>query len=249
MCRRNGAVSIPSPFRGNGGNPPWKASRSPALGERKKGGNARMGRRCSPPEAEDCLDSETNIGIQALDRAKPARRRRDRPESMRRFAAAMAAQSKTPRCTNGPPGDPAKGDGMGCPFQPMAGDAVRRRARSARRGPSGGGDSRPVLMGGNLMDLNQFWSWESLATFAGATACTGLCTQLLKRSFGKLPTQWLSYILAALLLTVTTAATGGWTQPWTVWALVPLNAVLVSLASNGAFQAVTRVQSRGPTEG
>ena len=113
----------------------------------------------------------------------------------------------------------------------------------------GGGDSRPVLMGGNLMDLNQFWSWESLATFAGATACTGLCTQLLKRSFGKLPTQWLSYILAALLLTVTTAATGGWIQPWTVWALVPLNAVLVSLASNGAFQAVTRAQGRGPTEG
>ena len=249
MCRRNGTVSISFLFRGNGGNPPWKASRSLALGERKKSGNARMGRRCSPPEAEDCLDSETSIGIQVLDRAKPARRRRDRPKSMRRFAAAMAAESKTPRCTNGPPENPAKGDGMGRPFQPMSGDAVRRRARSARRGPSGGGDSRPVLMGGNLMDLNQFWSWESLATFAGATACTGLCTQLLKRSFGKLPTQWLSYILAALLLTVTTAATGGWTQPWTVWALVPLNAVLVSLASNGAFQAVTRVQSRGPTEG
>lgn len=27
-------------------------------------------------------------------------------------------------------------------------------------------------------------------------------------------------------------------QPWTVWALVPLNALLVSLASNGAVDAM-----------
>ena len=31
---------------------------------------------------------------------------------------------------------------------------------------------------------------------------------------------------------------GGWMQPWTVWALVPLNALLVSLASNGAVDAM-----------
>ena len=51
-------------------------------------------------------------------------------------------------------------------------------------------------------------------------------------------TQWLSFLIALVLLAVTTAATGGWMQPWTVWALVPLNALLVSLASNGAVDAM-----------
>ena len=69
------------------------------------------------------------------------------------------------------------------------------------------------------MDLESFWSWGTLTTFAGATACTGLFTQMLKNIVGKLPTQWLSYIIAVVLLVVTTAATGGWAQPWTVWGI------------------------------
>lgn len=95
------------------------------------------------------------------------------------------------------------------------------------------------------MDLNSFLSWDILATFAGAAACTGLLTQMLKNVTAKLPTQWLSYIIAAVLLVITTAATGGWMQPWTVWALVPLNAALVSLASNGAYQAIVRAKKGG----
>ena len=63
------------------------------------------------------------------------------------------------------------------------------------------------------MDFNSFLSWEILATFAGVAACTGLLTQMLKRVTAKLPTQWLSYIIAAVLLVVTTAATGGWRKP------------------------------------
>ncbi|WP_050698968.1 hypothetical protein [Anaeromassilibacillus senegalensis] len=92
------------------------------------------------------------------------------------------------------------------------------------------------------MSLNSFLTWEILATFAGVAACTGLLTQLLKGVTAKLPTQWLSYIIAAVLLVITTAATGGWMQPWTVWALVPLNAALVSLASNGAYEAIIRIK-------
>ena len=95
------------------------------------------------------------------------------------------------------------------------------------------------------MDFNSFLSWEILATFAGVAACTGLLTQMLKSVTAKLPTQWLSYIIAVVLLVVTTAATGGWMQPWTVWALVPLNAALVSLASNGAYQAIVRARGNG----
>ena len=95
------------------------------------------------------------------------------------------------------------------------------------------------------MDFNSFLSWDILATFAGVAACTGLLTQMLKSVTAKLPTQWLSYIIAVVLLVVTTAATGGWMQPWTVWALVPLNAALVSLASNGAYQALVRARGNG----
>ena len=95
------------------------------------------------------------------------------------------------------------------------------------------------------MDFNSFLSWEILATFAGVAACTGLLTQMLKSVTAKLPTQWLSYIIAVVLLVITTAATGGWIQPWTVWALVPLNAALVSLASNGAYQAIVRTMKGG----
>lgn len=95
------------------------------------------------------------------------------------------------------------------------------------------------------MDFNSFLSWDILATFAGVAACTGLLTQMLKSVTAKLPTQWLSYIIAVVLLVITTAATGGWMQPWTVWALVPLNAALVSLASNGAYQAIVRTRGDG----
>lgn len=95
------------------------------------------------------------------------------------------------------------------------------------------------------MDFNSFLSWDILTTFAGVAACTGLLTQMLKSVTAKLPTQWLSYIIAVVLLVITTAATGGWMQPWTVWALVPLNAALVSLASNGAYQALVRARGNG----
>ena len=88
------------------------------------------------------------------------------------------------------------------------------------------------------MDMNSFLSWATLGTFAGATACTGLFTQLLTSIIKKVPSQWLSFLIALVLLAVTPAATGGWMQPWTVWALVPLNALLVSLASNGAVDAM-----------
>lgn len=93
------------------------------------------------------------------------------------------------------------------------------------------------------MDLNSFLSWDILATFTGTAACTGLLTQLLKNATGKLPAQWLSYIITFVMLVITIAATGGWMQPWAVWALVPLNAALISLASNGVYRAILRVKN------
>ena len=92
--------------------------------------------------------------------------------------------------------------------------------------------------------MDQFFSWEMLATLAGATAATGILTQFLKGLFSKLPTQWLSYIIALVILLVATAATGGIGADWTVWAIVPLNAVIVSLSANGAFSAVQRATKK-----
>lgn len=90
--------------------------------------------------------------------------------------------------------------------------------------------------------MNEFLTWETLGTFAGCALATGVLTQFLKELFKKLPTQWLSYIIAVVLLFAATAATGGFAQPWTVWAMIPLNAVIVSLSSNGAFEAIKRTR-------
>lgn len=88
--------------------------------------------------------------------------------------------------------------------------------------------------------MDQFFTWETLATLAGCAAATSIVTQLVKDALKKIPTQLVSYIIALLILTAATAATGS-ASDWTGWAIVPLNAVIVSLSANGAFAAVKRV--------
>lgn len=87
--------------------------------------------------------------------------------------------------------------------------------------------------------MNDFLTWETLATFAGASAATGLITQALKNTFAKLPTQWLSYIIAVVILIGATAAS--WGAGWETWALIPINAVIVSMSANGAYTAAKRI--------
>lgn len=91
--------------------------------------------------------------------------------------------------------------------------------------------------------MDQFFSWEMLATLAGAAAATGIVTQLLKDALKKMPTQLLSYIIALVILAAATAATGA-AADWTGWAILPLNAVIVSLSANGAFSAVQRAAKK-----
>lgn len=91
--------------------------------------------------------------------------------------------------------------------------------------------------------MDQFFTWQTLATLAGCTAATTILTQFLKNLFKKLPTQWLTYIIALVVLTAATAATGAATD-WTGWAILPLNAVIVSLGSNGAFSAAKRISGK-----
>ena len=91
--------------------------------------------------------------------------------------------------------------------------------------------------------MDSFFDWTMLGSFAGAAAATGIVTQAVKGIFQKFPTQLVSYVVAALLLGFATAATGG-ASDWTGWALVPLNAVVVSLASNGGFDVIKRTTSK-----
>ena len=92
--------------------------------------------------------------------------------------------------------------------------------------------------------MNEFFSWQTLATFAGCSAATAIITQFLKTGFQKLPTQWLSYFIAAVILYAATYFTGALTGSSA--AIIPLNAVLVSLAANGAYSVVQRVKNGKP---
>ncbi|MCI1964590.1 MAG: hypothetical protein LKJ17_00410 [Oscillospiraceae bacterium] len=92
--------------------------------------------------------------------------------------------------------------------------------------------------------MNDFYSWSILVTFTGCSAATGIMTQFLKNTFQKLPTQWLSYFIALIILYAATYFTGALTLPKA--AIIPLDAVLVALASNGAYSAVLRVKNGKP---
>ena len=52
--------------------------------------------------------------------------------------------------------------------------------------------------------MNEFVSWETLGTFAGCAALVGILTQFTKGLFSKLPTQWLSYIYAVVVMALAT---------------------------------------------
>ena len=86
--------------------------------------------------------------------------------------------------------------------------------------------------------MNDFFTWAILATYAGATLATTLVTQLLKGIgfIDRIPTRIFSYIVALIILLMATFFTGA--RTWDAAALCVVNAVVVSLAANGAFDAV-----------
>lgn len=89
--------------------------------------------------------------------------------------------------------------------------------------------------------MDGFFDWGMLATYAGATAATAIITQFIKGILAKIPTQIVSYAIALVLLLAATFFTGAFT--FEAAALCIVNAVVVSLASNGAYDAVQRVKS------
>lgn len=92
--------------------------------------------------------------------------------------------------------------------------------------------------------MNEFFTWETLITFSGAAVATGVFTQFLKDIFRKIPTQIVSYFVAMIILALSTLALNQGDIAWQTIVMIPLNAVVVSTASNGAFEAVKRVREQ-----
>ncbi len=86
--------------------------------------------------------------------------------------------------------------------------------------------------------MEGFFTWEMLLTYSGATLATTLLTQLFKeiKPVSHIPKRLLSYIIALLLITGSTIAARGFSLSDTAMGFV--NAAVVALASNGAFDAV-----------
>ena len=81
------------------------------------------------------------------------------------------------------------------------------------------------------------FSWEYLATIAGATMATLLIVQLLKLPLDrvwKIPTRIVAYVIALILLLLATSFTSGLT--WSTGLLTAVNAVIVALAAMGAYE-------------
>lgn len=89
--------------------------------------------------------------------------------------------------------------------------------------------------------MENFFSWNTLATLAGCAAATAVITQFVKELpfLKNIATQWVSYVIAVLLLLGATFFTG--TLTWASGALIPFNAIIIALSANGAFSAITRV--------
>lgn len=86
--------------------------------------------------------------------------------------------------------------------------------------------------------MNGFFTWEMLLTYSGATLATTLITQLFKdmRPFSYVPKRLLSYIFALLIIVASGLASNGFRIADIAMAFV--NAAVVALAANGAFDAV-----------
>lgn len=85
------------------------------------------------------------------------------------------------------------------------------------------------------------FSWEQLATIAGATLATVLIVQLLKLPLDKvwkIPTRIVVYFIALVILLCATLFTTGLTVQNGI--LTAVNAVIVALAAMGAYEITFR---------
>ena len=84
--------------------------------------------------------------------------------------------------------------------------------------------------------MNEFVTWTSLGTYAGAVMMVTIITQFLKQTpLKNINTQLLAYIISVAILIGAEAFNG---SALTVQGVL-LNAVIVALAANGTYDAAT----------
>ena len=87
-----------------------------------------------------------------------------------------------------------------------------------------------------------FFDWNMLGTYAGATMAVGVITEIIKDIPGvkKIPTQLMSYVLAFIVLICAMFFADSFTVQGA--ALAVFNAALVSLGANGGYEVIQRVK-------
>lgn len=93
--------------------------------------------------------------------------------------------------------------------------------------------------------MNEFFSWATLGTYAGAVLATTLITQLIKGIgfIDRIPTRIVAYVIALIVLLITNAVTG--TLDLATAGLSVINAVIVALAANGGYDALVGRKTKG----
>ena len=86
--------------------------------------------------------------------------------------------------------------------------------------------------------MNDFFTWSLLGSYSGAILAVTLITQFVKGIgfIDKIPTRFVSWIVAVVVLILAQAFTEQLTVSSGVLTL--LNAVVVSLAANGTYDAI-----------
>ena len=92
--------------------------------------------------------------------------------------------------------------------------------------------------------MQDFFTWAMLGTYAGAVIAVTLITQLIKEwgILKKVPTRLVSYVISLAVLLAAAVFNGALTVA--DGALCLFNAVVVSLAANGGFEAVAQIAQK-----
>ena len=90
--------------------------------------------------------------------------------------------------------------------------------------------------------MKEFFTWQVLASYGGAVLLVNLVTQLLKGIVPEgAPTRLVSYLTAVVILIAANIFTGAATGAADI-ALCFINALVVALAANGAYDAATKMK-------
>ncbi|MBQ9377113.1 MAG: hypothetical protein IJU05_04860 [Schwartzia sp.] len=89
--------------------------------------------------------------------------------------------------------------------------------------------------------MNDFFTWSLLGSYSGAILAVTLITQFVKGlgPIDRIPTRFVSWIIAVVVLILAQLFTAQLT--WSTGVMTLLNAVVVSLASNGTYDACTKL--------